>query len=110
VSSNIGYLAKLTATQVITPPTSDLAPYGLAKPANIFQLSKGQSVLAELHVGSKNPDGSATYVQPKGAPGVYLVTDTVIGNVEEWLTSPPVAPTPVPTPPAPSSTAAPNTP
>lgn len=109
VTNNIGYLSKLVATQVITPPTPDLAPYGLAKPAFIFQLSKGQSVVAELHIGNKNPDGSATYVQSKGAPVVYLVTDTVVGNVMNWLTAPPIPPTPVPTPSpaAPATTATP---
>ena len=112
VTRNIGYLSNLKATQVITPTSTDLTAYGLATPINVFQLSKAQTVLAELDIGTKNPDGSATYVQVKGTPRIYLVTDTVIGNVAAWITAPPVLPstTVTPGPNAPASTAAPASP
>lgn len=107
VGGAIDTLAQLSATRVITPPSADLAPYGLAKPAYTVQLSKGATPLAELQLGAKNPDGSATYARRGGAATIYLVSDTVLDTVEGWLSAPPVQPTPVPA--TPSSTAPPAT-
>ncbi len=100
ITTALDSLAKLSATRTVTPTTQDLAPYGLARPAYTLQLFKGGTTLAELRIGSKNPDGSATYVQRAGEPAIYLVSDPVLGTVEGWPGAPPV-------PTAPSTTSTP---
>jgi len=97
VTEVISGLAKLSATQMITPTSQDLAPYGLDKPAYVVQLDGGTSEM--LRLGAKNPDGSATYVQRASTPTVYLVNDTLLDTVERWVSDPPAQPTPAPTAP-----------
>lgn len=103
ISGVVDALAKLTATQTITPASQDLAPYGLSRP-RIVQLLKGNTTLAELRIGDKNPNGSATYVQRSGSPAIYLVTAPELDSATQWLTAPPLQPTPLPTPPPPAQT------
>jgi hypothetical protein len=97
VTDVISGLAKLNATQVITPAGQNLAPYGLDKPA--YQVQLDGSTPATLLLGAKNPDGSATYVQRASAPTIYLVKDALIDTIERWVSDPPAQPTPAPTAP-----------
>jgi Domain of unknown function (DUF4340) len=97
VTEVISGLAKLNATQTITPTGQNLAPYGLDKPAYEVRLEGGTP--ETLRLGAKNPDGSATYVQRASAPTIYLVKDPLIDTVERWVGDPPVQPTPAPTAP-----------
>ena len=99
VTNVLNGLSQLSATNTITPTTQDLAPYGLAPPAYTVQLFKGSATLAELRLGTKNPDKSATYVQHVGSPNIYLVSDTILDTVEQWPGAPPVPPTPTVPPP-----------
>jgi hypothetical protein len=98
VTEVISGLARLNATQTITPTSQDLAPFGLDKPAYEVQI-EGGSAPETLRLGGKNPDGSATYVQRASAPVIYLVKDTLIDTVERWVSDPPAQPTPAPTAP-----------
>jgi len=97
VTEVISGLAKLSATQTITPTGQDLAPYGLDKPAYEVRLEGGAP--ETLRLGAKNPDGSATYVQRASAPAIYLVKDSLIDTLERWVADPPAQPTPAPTAP-----------
>jgi hypothetical protein len=97
VTEVISGLSKLSATQTITPAGQNLASYGLDKPAYELRIEGGTP--ETLRLGSKNPDGSATYVQRASAPTIYLVTDSLIGTVERWAADPPAQPTPAPTAP-----------
>jgi len=97
VTEVISGLAKLNATQMITPTGQDLKPYGLDKPAYEVQLDG--STPETLRLGTKNPDGSATYVQRAAAPTIYLVKDSLIDTIERWVADPPAQPTPAPTAP-----------
>src|SRR5689334_1891606 len=80
VTEVISGLAKLYATQTITPTGQDLAPYGLDKPAYEVRIEGGAP--ETLRLGAKNPDGSATYVQRALAPTIYLVKDSLIDTAE----------------------------
>lgn len=112
VTNVLNALSQLGATRTITPTTQDLAPYGLAAPAYTIRLFKGSATLAELRLGSKNPDKSATYVQHVGSPIIYLVSDSILDTVEQWPSAPPVQPTPTMPPPTvrPTTTSAPANP
>jgi Domain of unknown function (DUF4340) len=97
VTEVISGLAKLNATQTITPTGQDLAPYGLDKPA--YEVRLEGSTPETLRLGAKNPDGSATYVQRAAAPAIYLAKDSLIDTIERWVSDPPAQPTPAPTAP-----------
>jgi hypothetical protein len=97
VTEVISGLAKLNATQTITPTGQNLAPYGLDKPA--YEVRLEGSTPETLRLGAKNPDGSATYMQRASAPTIYLVKDSLIDTVERWAGNPPAQPTPAPTAP-----------
>ena len=99
VTDVISGLAKLSATQTITPSGQDLAPYGLDKPAYEVAIQAAGGAPATLRLGAKNPAGTATYVQRADAPTIYLIDDAVIDTVERWATDPPLQPTPEPTAP-----------
>ena len=100
VTDVISGLAKLSATRVITPTDQNLAPYGLTNPAYEVTLLGGSAPLGTLRVGSKTPDGSATYAQRADQPAaVYIVRDSVLDTAQRWLTDPPAQPTPAPTTP-----------
>ena len=99
ITNVLNGLSQLSATRTITPTAQDIGPYGLATPAYTVQLFKGGTTLAELRLGSKNPDQSATYVQHVGSPIIYLVSDSILDTVEQWPGAPPVQPTPTVPPP-----------
>lgn len=99
VNTLLNDIATLKATRVITPTNSDLAPYGLSTPTYKVELLKGTTPLTTLKVGSKNPDGSGVYLQRDGAATVYLVSSSILGSAENWLSDPPIKPTPAPTTP-----------
>lgn len=118
VSALADGVAALSATRIITPTSQDLEPFGLAAPGYTVELLKGTTPLAELKLGAKNPDGSATYVQRGDSPTIYLSSDPILATATSWLTTPPIQPTPLPTlpltmqptAPASSSTTLPATP
>lgn len=83
-------LAGLTATRIITPTDSDLAPYGLNNPAHEIVLEGEAGTLATLHIGTTNPIGSATYLQRGDSPTIYLVSTFQVSAAQSWLTTPPV--------------------
>lgn len=118
ISTLADELAQLQATRIITPTSQDLAPFGLVTPAYDVQLFKGTTPLAELKLGAKNPDGSATYVQRADAPTIYLSSDTSLDTATGWLLDPPVQltavatlpPTAQPTTQTPATSPVPTTP
>lgn len=97
ISSLADQLTQLQATRIITPTSQDLAPFGLTTPTYDIQLLKGTMPLAELKLGTKNPDGSATYVQLANSPTIYLSSDISLDTATGWISDPPVQPTAVPT-------------
>ena len=93
----VANVAGLQASTVITPDGQMLADYGLQTPALTLHLHDVDAPLATLLVGTRNPSGGARYVQVQGRPQVYLVSDSTLDTIENWYTTVPVAPTPLPT-------------
>lgn len=93
----VAAVAKLAATSVITPTSSDLAGYGLVPPQfTIITLDSQQQPIDTLTIGTRNPSGGARYVQHLGDTKVYLVNDGALDTIEGWFTLLPIAPTPLP--------------
>ncbi len=103
-------LSKLNATRIITPSDEDIPLFALTPPLHevVLQDAEGEMV-AQLHLGAKNPTGGSTYVQRDDEETIYLISDFVINTLEGWLSTPPVQPTPTPTA-TPSPTPLPPTP
>jgi hypothetical protein len=102
VSQVITDFAGLTATRVFTPTEQDLSAYGLDMPSSEIILSGANGVLARLRLGVPNPTNNATYVQRGDSPVIYLVNNFELDQMRNWLLSPPLPPTPMPTVAAPT--------
>lgn len=93
----VAAVARLSATSVITPTSSDLSGYGLVPPQfTVIMLDKDQKPIDTLVIGMRNPSGGARYVQHIGDAKVYLVNDGSLDTIEEWFTTLPIEPTPLP--------------
>jgi len=78
-------------------PTVSLSEFGLSAPRYSVQVSTDSGVLA-FTVGDSTPSGGAFYAQKPDDPHVYLVDSSLVGELQRFVTTPPVAapPTPVP--------------
>jgi len=61
----------------------NLADYGLEKPVHRLKLSTAAGKTFALAVGSKNVNGSQTYIQVQGMPGVGLVQSYVVDALDK---------------------------
>jgi hypothetical protein len=110
VDNTASLLQKLEAAKVTTG-TSDLAQYGLDKTGMMVTVtfSSTTPLTHTLQVGDANVGATSWYVKQPSSPDVWLVKSTVIGALQNWLTTPPKeppTPTPFPTaPPTPTATA-----
>ena len=94
-------LQSLQATKVATS-TTDLAQFGLDTPGMTVTatFSSTTPLTHTIMVGKGNFDQSSYYVKEPSSSDVYLVSTSTIGQLQNWLTSPPVLPptaTPFPT-------------
>ena len=93
----VAAVARLSATSVITPTSSDLSGYGLVPPQfTVVTFDKAQKSIDTLMIGTRNPSGGARYVQHMGDAKVYLVNDVALDTIEGWFTTLPIEPTPLP--------------
>ncbi len=103
VTQVVSDVAGLSATRIITPTDDNLAQYGLDTPAYTVDLVGDGDTLATLHLGNASPSGSGTYIQVDTSPTIYLVPSIEISDFQEWVSTPPLQPTPIPTmPPLPT--------
>jgi hypothetical protein len=113
VTQVISDLVNINVTRVITPTEQDLTPYGLDDPGYEVELAGEEGVLAQLYLGTTNPNQTATYVRRDDEEEViYLVSSFTLNSLQDWVTTLPVEPTPMPEPtpvptPATTSTALP---
>lgn len=91
----VATLSQLQAQEIIEKPV-DAEAYGLLAPSLtiIVQNKFGQAAL--IRVGDRNPSGGARYVQVDKDPRVFLVSDPVLDVIDNWFSTPPVAPTALP--------------
>lgn len=91
-------IAKLSASSVITPTTSDLTAYGLTKPSMTITLQDdAQKTLVTLLVGGTNPTGDAQYLKRSDDARIFLVSDINLSIIGTWFTATPLKPTALPT-------------
>jgi hypothetical protein len=99
VTQVVSELVQLNVTRVITPTEADLAPYGLDAPIYEVEIAGEEGVLAQLYLGATNPNQTSTYVRRDDQEEViYLVSSFALNSLQEWVTTPPIQPTPLPTP------------
>jgi hypothetical protein len=101
-------LKDLTAQRKVEDKASDMAKYGLAKPATTLRWGDEKSPYA-FQVGDKNPAGDAYYVHVNKDDALYTISSWKVDEWKKWATNPPLAALPSPTPspsPSPKATAA----
>ena len=85
VSGILRNLATLTPERALADP-EDLAEYGLDSPSLVVEVkSESGDLLAELHGGDENPDGSRRFVRVADGTTVGLVSTFTYGNVAKSL-------------------------
>ncbi|MDQ6694520.1 MAG: DUF4340 domain-containing protein [Chloroflexota bacterium] len=100
VGSIAEQLKSLQTTNVVTG-TGDLAQYKLDKPGLTITAtySDTQHTKRAIQVGSATFDGSGYYTKQDNSPTVYIVSNSFLEPVRQWLQTPPVAqPTPTTAP------------
>ena len=97
VDSTLTQLTTLQATRVLTNVT-DLKPYGLVTATLEVRLVMSDTTAYAITVGDKTPDGSSYYAVYTGDKSkVFLLSSSVVDNLEAWLNTPPYEPTPTAT-------------
>lgn len=99
VNSLLVRVATLKANRRIAEPEA-MEIYGLASPEMIMRLWRQDDSLYELIVGGKTPNDAGTYARRPDDPAVFVLPNTVTGDIEKMVTEPPKAPataTPFPT-------------
>lgn len=106
VEGMISRLGNLSANRALTGTVGDLATYGLDHPIIEAKVGTTQGKQDTLTVGDKSPDGTAYYVKRNDSDTIFLVSTSLISDVQKLVTNPPKAiptPTPAPATPAPSA-------
>ncbi len=92
VTSIADQLKSLQSTSTVTD-TTNLAQFSLDKPGLTITAtySDTQHTKRTLQVGSTTFDGSGYYTKPSNSPNVYIVSNTTLEPIRQWLQTPPVA-------------------
>lgn len=96
---NVADAMQRLQAQYALSDTTDLAQYGLASTGLQITATFSDTASSKrtLLVGALTPDGAGYYVKTPENNKVYTLQATTIGQVINWLTTPPVQP-PTPTP------------
>jgi len=89
-------LASIYVQRTLTP-TASISEYGLVTPTLDVQVLSTVGTLS-FSVGDATPSGGAFYVSKPGDSHVYLIEGGLIGDLRQFLSKPPIAVPPEPTP------------
>jgi hypothetical protein len=97
-------LSTLNATRKVADAPDSLTQYGLDNPPLTVTVTQADGTMLSLLTGAKTPTETGNYVKKADDAAVYLVTASLVSDLEKLTAEPPVAP-PTPTPlPAPTAT------
>ena len=97
-------LSTLNATRKVADAPENLTQFGLDNPGLSVTVTLADGTTVGLLAGAKTPTDTGNYVKKPDDPAVYLVTASLVSDLEKLTAEPPVAP-PTPTPlPAPTAT------
>lgn len=97
VNSLVFRLSTVRATYRVPNVTSD-AEFGLNAPQLTASIALSNGSTLRLTVGAKAVAETGTYARKDSDPGVYLVSNALVQDLERLVTEPPVPPTPTPAP------------
>jgi hypothetical protein len=92
-------LATLQPQRVLTDTTGPLSDYELDPPASLVEVELASNITVTLKIGAQDAVGSGYYGQVSGDERIYLLPSYTASEVDRFLTTPPVKPTPEPTEP-----------
>jgi len=83
VGSLVSTLSSLTSDRLIEDKPSDVAPWGLAKPALEVIVTKKDGKTEDLLVGDDTPTGGGSFVKLKNDPRVFSVSSGVKSSLDK---------------------------
>jgi hypothetical protein len=89
-------LSSVFVQRVLTP-TGSLSEFGLVTPTLKVEVETTSGPMS-FQVGDSTPTGGAFYVSKPGDTRVYLVDSGFVGELRRFVSNPPVAVPPTPTP------------
>lgn len=89
-------LSSVFVQRVLTP-TGSLSEFGLVTPTLKVEVETTSGPMS-FQVGDSTPTGGAFYVSKPGDPRVYLVDSGFVGELRQFVSKPPIAAPPTPTP------------
>ena len=90
-------LSSLEAQRELTGTVGSPSDYGLDPPARQVEIVLSDGLAPALNLGERAPAGSGYYAQVSGDERIYLVALYIGADVDRYLTTPPVKPTPIAT-------------
>jgi Domain of unknown function (DUF4340) len=83
VSSLVSTLSNVTADATIEDKATDLAPYGLAKPALAVEITPKNGKTVTLDIGDDTPTSSGAYAKLAGDSHVYTIGSYVKSSIDK---------------------------
>lgn len=87
ISSVVGAVATLSASQTVAQNPSDIAQYGLDAPTATAVVATTDNQKYTLKLGKADPMGSGSYLQKEGDGNVYLVDSSVATYLTQAATA-----------------------
>jgi hypothetical protein len=73
IAALVNNLAQLPDVEVIAETAQDLGQFGLETPVSQITLTRASGPPIAVHLGARNPSGTAVYAQRSDSPRVYLI-------------------------------------
>jgi hypothetical protein len=87
-------LATLRPDRVFSETVTQAADYELDPPAITVEVEMQDKTLHTIKIGAMNPSQSGYYGQVSGSARIYLFPAYIGGDIDSYLTQPPLKPTP----------------
>jgi len=83
VNSLVASLSPLNADSVVEQKASDLAPFGLAQPAETLVIAGKGGKTQTLLIGDEAPTGGQVYAKAEGDPKIYALASYARGSLDK---------------------------
>jgi hypothetical protein len=84
-NSLVSTVSSLNADSVVEQKASDLAPFGLAQPAETVVITGKGGKTKTLLIGDEAPTGGAVYAKAEGDPKIYTVSSYARGSFDKSI-------------------------
>ena len=85
INALVGSMSSLNADSVVEQKAADLAPFGLASPAETVVITGKGGKTKTLLIGDEAPTGGAVYAKADGDPKIYTVSSYTRGAFDKTV-------------------------